>query len=270
MPYLLVKGTFRPDYGQPDGDSVRFKPDNPVPLFTLPRQGREPNVSKNNGTVQLRYEGIDALEKQASEAFSALATQKNLALINANVTRSGPRGYILANRIDSNGRPICFVYNRDCDDDDGASVYLEADRMSGSVNHELLKSGMAYPLFYDTLYADLRTALAAVIPDARRSAGGLWSHDRTREGVTWSGKDSLPGLPPIFPKLWRRLEKYTQDRDYRDDSDTLDEFINYLKMKADHLIILSEARFADLDDIVVVAGQTVKLPHAPEDLIFKS
>src|SRR3712207_8517610 len=65
MPLLLIKGTFRPGTGVPDGDTVRFAPDDPDLLFRLARQGRPPRL--NNGTVPLRYEGIDAMERGARQ-----------------------------------------------------------------------------------------------------------------------------------------------------------------------------------------------------------
>ena len=61
MPFTLIKGTFRPAAGTPDGDSVRFAPDDPALMRSIPRVRMPPNAT----TVQLRYEGIDALEKHA-------------------------------------------------------------------------------------------------------------------------------------------------------------------------------------------------------------
>ncbi len=40
MPFTMLKGTFKPAAGFPDGDSIRFAPHDPSPLFALPRQGR--------------------------------------------------------------------------------------------------------------------------------------------------------------------------------------------------------------------------------------
>ncbi len=54
MPYTLLRGIFQPDAGFPDGDTIRFAPENSDLLFSLPRQGRSPRVNVNNGTVSLR------------------------------------------------------------------------------------------------------------------------------------------------------------------------------------------------------------------------
>ncbi len=61
MPFTLIQGTFKPDPGRPDGDTVRFAPNNPMLLYVLERRGRLPRINQNNGTISLRYEGIDAI-----------------------------------------------------------------------------------------------------------------------------------------------------------------------------------------------------------------
>lgn len=270
MPFTLLKGTFKPAAGFPDGDSVRFAPDDPSPLFALPRKGRSPRVNQSNGTVQLRFEGIDAIEKDGKEPFASNATSKNLELIGVSGPADESNGYILANQIGPHGRPICFVFAGDPDEDDAASVFLDVDRVKQSVNFGLVDAGVVYPLFYDTLFGDLRSALASAVVAARSSGLGFWPDDKTSAGVTWGGASSLPELAPIFPKLWRRLEKYTQNRDFRDESDTLDAFIDFLQANRDRLFIVSESRFTDFDNIVDVDGTTVRLPFLPEDLIFVS
>jgi hypothetical protein len=228
-------------------------------------------LNQNNGTIQLRFEGIDAMEKSAAEPFSPGSTEINLALLGVPGGASEAPGHILANQIGPNGRPIAFVYAGDAPETDGDdSVFLRADRMLDSVNAKLLASGVAYPLFYDTLYDDLRNELSQLTASARAGNLGLWPHDQTGDGVTWSGADSLEDLPPLFPKLWRRLQKYTQNDDFEDDSDTLDRFEEYLKDRSDRLAILSEAKFTGFDNIVSISGNSVSMTKSPEDLVFVS
>jgi len=270
MPFTLLKGTFKPGAGIPDGDSVRFAPDDPTPLFSLPRKGRSPRVNQNNGTVQLRFEGIDSMEKDAKEPFASDATKKNLELIGVDGPTVEAEGHILANQIGPNGRPICFVFAGGAPEADGASIFLDVDRMKESVNYKIIEAGTAYPLFYDTLFRDLRSELANAVKAARSGGIGLWPHDRTNAGVIWEGAASLENLDPIFPKMWRRLEKYTQNRSFRDESDTLDAFIEFLQANRDRLVIISESRATDFDNIVQIDGNKVSLPQAPEDIFFMS
>jgi hypothetical protein len=56
--YLVIKGSFVIIDKQPDGDSVRFRPDDASLLKKLKR-GYRIDPSKD-GTVQLRFEAVDA------------------------------------------------------------------------------------------------------------------------------------------------------------------------------------------------------------------
>ncbi len=194
----------------------------------------------------------------------------NLKLVGLTSDEDEADGYILANQIGPHGRPICFIFAGDAPEDDGARVFLDIDRMQESVNYRLIEAGAVYPLFYDTLYCDLRNALANAALQAQDSCMGFWSADKSVSGVEWGGADSLPNLDPIFPKLWRRLEKYTQNRDFRDESNTLDAFIDFLETSQDRLIIVSKGCFTDLDNIVDIDGDSVRLRYRPHDLVFVS
>ena len=271
MPFTLFKGVFKPSAGFPDGDSLRFAPDDPQPLFSLRRRGsRPPRVNERNGTVQLRYEGIDSLEKDAKEPFASDATRSNIHLCGLSGPTDEARGYILANQIGPNGRPICFVFSGEAPEDDHTDIFLDADRLRESVNFKQIQEGSAYPLFYDTLFASLREPMAEATREARVAQIGFWVADKTNVGVNWGGATSLPNLDPIFPKLWRRLEKYTQSRDFRHESATLAAFNDYLLANPDRLFIVSEARSTDLDDILEIDGNRVRLLFLPEDLVFMS
>jgi hypothetical protein len=65
MAFFIIKGVFNPESGVPDGDSVRFLADDDSLFDRL--DGRVD--FKSGGEVQLRYEGIDALEKAAIKPF---------------------------------------------------------------------------------------------------------------------------------------------------------------------------------------------------------
>ena len=78
-------------------------------------------------------------------------------------------------------------------------------------------------------------------------------------------------IPPLFPKLWRRLQGYTQDSDYHDDSKTLDRFIEYLQTKrSERAFVIEQGRFTGFDNLVKVERDTIKLLYQPEELIFMS
>lgn len=65
MKYLLIKGSMHVVGYSPDGDSMMFKAANPALWDGLENENKElftEKLTKENGAVQLRLEGIDALE----------------------------------------------------------------------------------------------------------------------------------------------------------------------------------------------------------------
>jgi hypothetical protein len=66
--YTLIKGEyhiFYPDAPrggpEPDGDTIKFRPDNPQFIRSLPNQGRPPKFNRRKMT-NIRFEGIDTLD----------------------------------------------------------------------------------------------------------------------------------------------------------------------------------------------------------------
>ncbi len=273
MPFTLIQGTFKPDTGRPDGDTVRFLPNNSMLVFILKRRGRLPKINPNNGSISLRYEGIDAMEKGAKTPESRAATKQNLDLLGITETVRETEGYILSNQIDPNGRPISFIFTGKLEDgeSDGDSVFLTPKRIKSSLNYQLLVNGNAYPLYYDTLFFDLRQELTKAVKTARDSDKGIWQDDVTTKGFAWKGASSLENLPPIFPKLWRRLQGYTQDLDFADDSQTLERFSDYLQTKrSERVLIIDRGSFTGFDDVIEVEANKIKLLFSPEKLVFMS
>ena len=65
MKYLLIKGSLHVVGYSPDGDSMMFKAADPAMWDGLENENKEiftEKLTKENGAVQLRLEGIDALE----------------------------------------------------------------------------------------------------------------------------------------------------------------------------------------------------------------
>lgn len=267
MAFSLLKGRFAPELGRPDGDSVRFIPDDPAPLFHLRRRGSAPKINAENGSVQLRYEGIDCLEKAAIQPHSGDATASNLGLV-APLEGNG-RGYICTNQLDPHGRPVCFVFSGQTSHADGGSVRLAAEDIANSINAIQLDRGLAYPLFYDTLYAELRLALAARCVSARQAGLGLWPADATTTGFDWN--DNLAMLPPIFPKLWRRIDTYRRDETFFDPGNPAANLQAYIaSLGEERVFLFSESKFTGFDDLVTVSGATIRLLADPADLVIIS
>ena len=271
MPFTLFTGIFKPESGDPDGDSLHFMPHSLDQLRELPKQKKELQVSSTD-TVNLRYEGIDTLEidrhgkGEDQGCFAYKATSKNRELLGVPNRNDEAEGYILTRQLGSYGRPIAFLFTGKAPERNGSSVWLTVDWMKESVNLRLVEAGLAYPSFYDTLFADLRETIKSAAASAKSRMLGLWPHDQTTNGVTWDGKDSFSNLDPIFPKIWRRLKRYAKESP---EADTLNTFIDFLrKGERDRLFIISESRCTDLDNIIKVKGSTIWLPYSPDDLIF--
>ena len=262
MPFLTIKGVFNPQSGIPDGDSVRFLADDDS-LFDL----LEGQVDfKSDGEVQLRYEGIDALERAAIRPFSSDATEQNLQLLGGE--ENGQPGYILSNQIEQNGRPVCFVFTGEPNDADGSEIVLEPETLQQSVNYQLLAEGFVYPLFYDTLYQELRDRLVEAVETARQEKLGIWTEDASNQGFTVQPPVNLAQLEPIFPKLWRRLETF-----YRRPSNqnkTVAQFLESLAQGSDRLFTIPDQRSIKFSTALEVSGDTLKLKYKPEEMIFRS
>jgi endonuclease YncB( thermonuclease family) len=261
MPFSIIKGIFNPQNGVPDGDSVRFLADDDTLFDQL--VGRV--EFKSGGEVQLRYEGIDALEKAAIQPFSANATKRNIELLGG--TENGQPGYILSNHTDKNGRPVCFVFTGEAPEADGAEIVLEADRLQQSVNYQLLATGYGYPLFYETLYKELRDEMIQAVQMARQKKQGLWPEDGSNKGVVIKSPVNLAKVAPIFPKLWRRLEAFYGRPSNR--TKTVKQFLASLAQGSDRLFTLPDQRSIKFATALEVNKDTLKLKYKPEELIFR-
>jgi endonuclease YncB( thermonuclease family) len=259
LPFTLIKGQFVPTVGVPDGDSVRFRANDPI--FWLKLEGRRININFENRTVQTRFEGIDAIEKRAIEPLSTEAKNSMLSLINYDRnTNPEPEGYILARMTDTHGRPLCFAFSGIIDTNDGSDVFLDQPMLRNSVNYKQMEAGFAYPLYYNTLFRDLREVFNESLKSAKSSSKGYWPTDATMTGVTVSDRSSLSTIKPIWPKLWRRLEEYLPTHG------NLDDFIMWLEEKGERVDILSIMEQRGLEDVVKVEGNHVSLTEVPENL----
>ncbi|GAA4617368.1 nuclease [Actinoallomurus liliacearum] len=282
MSLSLVKGQFKIVRSQPDGDSIHFYPDDKEAFTKL-------NVSAHLsavGSVQLRLDAIDALETHYTPRsgttqhqpldLAHAAADRLLALLGfTDIQRDGETitsatpdqtpGYILTRFADKYGRPVCFLYAGNSDQADLSPVYVTTEILQGSVNHQLLAEGLVYPTFYSQLYPDLRTELTSAAQNARTAGTGIWQKDATTSGATISSLTDLDDQIVIVPKLFRRLVDYIA---LGAGSTALDGFTNFLASRGDRLIVIPDTHVTGFDTVVEVTGQTVRLTHPPEELVF--
>ena len=281
MSYTLLRGVFvirypdLPRQGpEPDGDTVKFKPDSPALVETLPRvSGRAPDINARG--ISVRLEAIDTLETHFSETHQELlgANAARDALL-AHLGFSGVtfwpdlpnkvqaadqdsmRGHVLSNGIDANGRMIGFVYPGDPVGPDGSSVFVDEALVDLSANALLLAAGHAYPAFYGTLPATLRTHLAGASRAARgaQPPSGLWP----RSTADPDGPAAIADLAAaeelvVWPKLFRRIVPY-----FAAGFTDFDGFDAWLRAdpvhRDDELFLLDRLEPGNMHDVVSGAG----------------
>jgi endonuclease YncB( thermonuclease family) len=289
MPFIVIPGTFHlvgqtssgnPRGFEPDGDSIQFRPANPNLLDRLEQVGRPYRLTLI-GSTQLRLEGIDALEIhfEGSHQPRPLADQARDFLTNlfemnpvpyrppAGIQVAPPvsvdavSGYILSRSLEVNGRPVAFAFAGPPPRQE--EVLLDVPMLQQSVNHATIANGHAYPLFYDTLFQDLRAELANVAKAARQSSKGLWNKDQTQSGVDVATQEDLEQHGVIFPKLFRRLTSYLDEP-----HNGMTEFINWLAETQEKIFDLHTGNFTHFDTIVQVSGKKVSMQREPEEIVF--
>ncbi len=276
MPFILIKGTFHVVGFSPDGDSIRFKAKLASHWNLLPRA-----VDRSGMKAQLRLEGIDALETHyrsedlhqpkafAEEARDELLSRLGITNVvwgEKKVTSADDEtdGYILTRDTDGKGRPVCFVFAGDTPKPDGKTdAHLTPKWLKDSVNYKLAAAGLVYPMYYETLYYDLRNTLTAAVASARATPNTVWAVDKS-PAVKVTSLGVLQTKHPVFPKLFRRLAEYLSDV-----NTTVSGFKAWLAQKNEKVFVLSRGQPTHFDTVVEQTGKTVKLTVLPEDLVFE-
>lgn len=277
----------------PDGDSVRFTPTDPQAWV---RAGLAARVNATGG-AQLRLDAIDALETHytprggtrwhQNAALGGAAADRLLKLLgfsgatrspDGTVTAASPQtrpGFVLTRFADKYGRPVAVAYPDGTGttdlpgggaQGDGASVWLDAAGLRGSVNYQLLAQGLVYPTFYSRLYIGLRNALAEQAAAASQAGIGVWASDQSISGFTVTSRQQVQDELVILPKLFRRLADYLSLQP-PDDVD-LAGFAAYLAARNDRVFTVPDGRATGLDSLVQIVGQQVTLTVPPERIVF--
>jgi endonuclease YncB( thermonuclease family) len=293
MPFTVIEGTYHlvgrtragnPSGFEPDGDSMQFKPRNPALLGGLARTGAPARLT-SIGSTKLRFEGIDALELHFGGSFQprplaydardfltgklhldpVLYRGPGLTKVQPPVVHDGSAGFVLSRALEQHGRPVSFVFVGSPPAPDGSQLELDVALLRKSVNYASLLAGDAYPLFYDTLFGDLRAALSKAAQTARTRRRGLWASDRSQLGLAVSDQSALEREAVVFPKLFRRLTEFL-----RQQVGPLDQFRPWLAAKREQVLDLTTGNFTHFDNVLEVDHGTVRLIRRPEQLVFVS
>ncbi len=222
--YQLIKGNFVIVGKEPDGDSVRFIADNPDLYQNLHRAFRI-KPSTVDGSVQLRFEAIDATELHYGTAEQPLGAETRDVLLNllgfSNITFRGTKvvsanpeqiaGAILSQAAEANGRPVSYILLAEATAalEDGSWIHVTPDLIQQTLNYRLLVKGLVYYTVYTSLPLTHRQFLREVAQMAREQQLGVWSADRTSSFVLLDQTSlSPPDGQVILPKLFRRCTDY--------------------------------------------------------------
>lgn len=295
MSYKLIKGEFhihypdRPSQGpEPDGDTLKFKPDNPALVNAIHKPGSLGPQFNGRMMINLRFEGIDALETHfsgmhqqmqwAEAARDFMLARVGFAHVKFFEPPGSPfkvqevaphplRGYVLARTLDGHGRIVAFVYPGEVTAVDGANVFVDQALVADSVNAHLLLQGLAYPAFYTTLPIALNETLAHLAAAARQNNRGLWPAAHDQPGA-WMTIPDLPTLQTLvmWPKLFRRLAGY-----FGAGNVGLDHFDAWMRadpVHRDDRLILPDRELGNMHDVIEIAGDRIRLRYQTEELII--
>lgn len=287
--YRVIPGQFVVIDKEPDGDSIRFVADDPR-LFRDLHRAHYLGLSQLDGSVQLRFEGVDTPEAHYGEAAQPLGraardqmlARLGFARVEYRVNESTRvllalpatvRGAILSQAADTNGRPIVYVVP----DGHTSALALGAwQRVDGAlldrtINHWLLATGLAYLLVYTSTPLEHRELLRATAAAARQARLGVWARDRTAEF-------SLRGVHPfgpdgqlILPKLFRRCTDYLQARQAGYHGSLIDWLMashGRGRQNKDDRLVVAEQDEMRLSDLVEQRGQTIQFRADVLDLSF--
>lgn len=276
MPFHLIKGTFHVTNYSPDGDTIRFQPDNEANIARLSGVSAKFNARRH---VSLRLEGIDTLEthfsglKQppplADDATDFLLDMVGITNVvwsherrNIASADDGVRGHIMARSTDKFGRIIAFAFAGNVGEEDGAEVFLDQNRLSESVNSKLASEGFAYPTFYWGLFADLRDALTETVAAARDAGKGVYAVDQTISGVEIASLKTITDEAVILPKLFRRLSAYIKE------TGGVAGFKVAMEASEEPVLDLRENNFTHFDTFIVEEDSVIRLTRRPEEFVF--
>ena len=283
MAFLRIAGVYRVTGTEPDGDSIRFVPDDPTQWARVAGMNRV-RVNSSGG-AQLRLDAIDALETHYTPlagsrlhqplAFAHAARDELLSWLGfRGIVRTGEKitavaedsvpGFVLTGGADLYGRCIAFA-GRGAPPAGGDLLDVGPGLLRRTANHRLLAAGLAYPTFYLGLPAELRGALTTAVAGAR-PAQGLWPQDVTQDGVEVAGLATITDEAVLLPKLFRRLADFLH---LNGEDPSLAGFAAYLTQRDDRVLVLDDARYTTFAEVVEVRGQRIRLTVAPEQLVFQ-
>jgi endonuclease YncB( thermonuclease family) len=254
----VIAGDFVIVGKQPDGDSLRFVPDNGWSAYPFHRSIR---ITPSDGTAQLRLEGFDAPETHYGSNSQPLGWRARDHLLTLagftkvdftdggnEVRRATPqttRGYVFTAGEDTRQRLIAFAGAGDPPVSVGMRN-IGARQIERTLNAAMLRDGFGYLMSYTTLEREFHEVFLDLARSARQALLPIWTADET-SSFRFTGNDIGEVEPEngalVFPKLFRRLVDYMK---FADDSQDVMDWLRAHKN-------------GEENDMVKVAGISVRL-----------
>ena len=291
--YTVIKGRYWINYPdqprrgpEPDGDTIRFEPENIDLVRKLPWfSGRGPEFNAR-GNIAVRYEGIDALETHFRGAHQQLhyalaARDENLRLLGfrnisyfpnlpnivSSVDTNPLEGFVIANGIESNGRLLGLVFPGTTDRSDGSKPFVDSALLDQSINAQLVMSGLAYVEPYDTMPLSLVQLLRQLIRVSRHNRAGLFAaEDVTTNAMTEVADRTALQRLVMWPKLFRRLLAYFAEG--HAGLTRFDEWVRADPIGRDDTLRLPDGEKGNIHDTYVVNANALQLRFNPEDVLI--
>lgn len=285
--YLVVRGQVVLAGKDPDGDSVRFLPEDRDAYRVLQRGGGIRPA--RDGSVQARLEGVDAPElryggqaqplgREARDAFLWSLGFIDLEFDPAQPTRvvhavpASVPAALLCQPLAINGRPIAYLT---VDPDavpvaGGDRVLVDEALLERTVNLRLVEEGWAYYTAYTSTPATHHRRLRTAASAARAVGRGVWARD-VSAGFTLDGRHSIgPEGALILPKLFRRCTDYLTDAACGYQGNLTDWLTRHTPAtrNRDDRVVIRYVKQARLSDLIVHRESSVAFRADPLDLAF--
>lgn len=230
------------------------------------------------GVTDLKWGSVFSAQFLQAATVTASGDPGTAVRVTTKFTDTIP-GYIVTREVESNGRPVAWVFLGDPGLPDGSTLTPEAlaERVPRSVNHQLLAAGLVYPFFYVTMENVLRQQLAQAVDIAvgaakrSRRRVNLWSVDRSAKGVAipdvaaiLPGDGTRPDGALVWPYLFRKvLKTWYQSTGATTTAIDLNTFwVNgnpTVAVAGDHV---------RLDSLLTLSGGTLRLTTPPQNIVF--
>lgn len=276
MAFTWIRGRLVVVGYSPDGDSVRFVPDEIATVREL-ENGRRVRPSERDGSIQLRLDAIDAPETHYQDQAQPLADEARTTLLDAvgfrdvrfddndTVTAATPDSVpaaICAALVEVNGRPVALLVTGDA-----AEAHVDGDEVDpatvvdASVNATQTTGGRAYLTLYTSTPEPVRRRFLELAASAT-GPGSVWAEDRSAGFTLTKQADVGPDGQLILPKLFRRATDYLR-------ADTSGTFLEWLRDQgSDDDPVEAAGRRTNLSALITQDGDRVSLTVPITDLVF--